>query len=313
MSGWPHRRKPRLVPALVLGGLSLYVLHWAGPVTNGPVINPVPAGAGFVLILCAGALISDTFAFLANVFERQAALTPTGLKGTAAWVTSLSEIKHDLIAKGWGPYWGAFKDREVMADFESNALTVGPAGSGKDVGEVQPQVLCIRRDKVVVDFKGSSTCVLADTLRARGETVRILNLGDMWSEIVGESDAYNPLGIIADNFWREGGLLDVSDDIHELGLQLYPEPEGGSAKDDNKYFRDGSRDLIGFAVQTCILIDGYMATLGDVAALLNDRESLLKHALWACGKLPQVRAISGETSPDTEIDPNSETGAEDAV
>lgn len=284
MSTQSKEKKGRFIPSMLLGGAALYGLQWSGPVVQGSVINPVSAVAMLVVAISASAMLSDILRFLADLFDREAALTPTGLKGTSAWVKTLSEIKHDLIAKGWGPYWGAFKGREVMADFESNALTIGPAGSGKDVGEVQSEILSIPDSKVVVDFKGSSTCVLAQPLRERGETVRILNLADMWPEIIGESDTYNPLGIIADNFWRTGGLMDVSDDIHELSLQLYPEAEGGG-KDDNTYFRDGSRDLIGFAVQTCVLIDGDEATLGDVYALLNDRQSLLKHALWACGKL----------------------------
>lgn len=302
MNRQTEEKRGRIIPALLLGGGAAYVLTIAGPVMHGPQINPLAAGAWLVLTVCAGALLTDTLRALADLFDREAALTATGLKGTSDWVKSLREIKHDLIAEGWAPYWGASKGREVMAEFESNALTAGPAGSGKDVGEVQPQVLCIRESKVVVDFKGSSTCVLADCLRERGEIVRVLNLGDLWPEIVGPSDTYNPLGLIADNYWRSGGLMDVSDDLHELGLQLYPEPDGGGAKDDNRYFRDGSRDLIGFAIQICVLIDGDNATLGDVYALLNDRQSLLKHALWACGKLAQRTPLQSATSSDDPVE-----------
>ena len=285
MSG-RHRQGGRIVPALILGTGAWWLLDVTGPVARGGQVEPVAALAAFLLITAAVAVVADTLRLLGNLLDWIKAVSPRGDKGTARLIRSLRELGRDIKRWGWGPYWGVFKGLEIIADFASNALTVGTAGSGKGVGVIQPTALTIRQSKTIIDFKGELACVLAEALRKLGERVRILNIGDMWTDILGPSDEYNPLHIITDDFQRPGGLQDVTDDIDEMCLQLLPESEN-SGKDDNKYFRDGSRNFIGFAIQTCILIDGPDATLGDVALMLNDRRSLYQHALWACGRLAQ--------------------------
>ena len=285
-----ERSKPeKLARSALLAGASGAVLFYTAPLASGVEIHLAPAAALIGLAAGAAPLAAEALRVVADMFADRKAKTPTGLKGTAGWA-SASSVKADL-AKGAGPYWGAVGGKPIIADYASNALTVGPAGSGKGVGIMQPTILSIRADKVVVDFKGEHACVLSDALRVRGERVIHLNLGEMWEERLGPSDSYNPLNLIADNFWRPGGLQDVSGDIHDMSLQLYPEPasngEGGGGKDDNRYFRDGSRTLIGFGAQAGVLVSGYEATLGDVQQMLNDRESLLQHALWIAGRLEQ--------------------------
>ena len=282
-----HHTGGRLFPAALLAAGAWYALDYVGPLYRGGEMAPLAALAWFLLAAAGFAIAADLFALLGRFFDWLRACAPTGLKGTSGFVKRLREIRHDLVRRGWGPYWGTFKGDEIIADYASNALTLGPAGTKKGVGVLMPTALAIHESKTFVDFKGSGACCLARLLRERGEIVRTLNIGDQWTDILGESDTYNPLVVIADNFWRSGGLCDVSDDIHEMCLQLYPEPESRTGTDDNGYFRDGSRDFVGFAIQTCILIKGDDATLGDVAQLLNDRQSLLQHALWACGRLKQ--------------------------
>jgi len=160
------------------------------------------------------------------------------------------------------------------------------------VGVVSPMALCLHGSKIIPDFKGSLSATLADALRRRGERVRIVNLGDVLSDALGTSDQYNPLCIFADNFWREGALQDVVDDAAELGFQLLPEKDGVSQE--NRYFRDGARDFLAFAVMMSVLVMGYKATLGDAAQMLNDREALLQNALWAAGRL-EVETADGQT------------------
>ena len=262
-----------------------YLWQEFGAIEYGTSINFISAIAAFVFFAAGSALLAEGLWYVGDYLDHIKVKIPIGNKGSASWVKSLRELGKDVTLTRWAPYWGKFKGRAVMADYASNALTIGPPGTGKGVGVIQPTTLSIHEDKIVIDFKGENTCVLADALRKRGETVRVLNLGDQLSEIIGPSDEYNPLCLIADNFQRPGGLLDISDDVEEMSLQLYAEPNSGGG--DDKYFRDGSRNKIGFAANTCVLIDGPQATLGDMAKLLSDRESLLKHALWACGKLPQ--------------------------
>lgn len=284
-------RRGRLIPAIAIGAGAWFVFERAGPLMIGGEINPVAAAALFFLVLSGMTALIDGLRLLSDLATWMKVRIPIGLRGTAGWVRSLREINHDLVRKGWGPYWGVFKGSEVISDFLSNAMTLGHAGVGKGVRVLQATVLAIRHSKTIIDFKGELACVLAGALRKRGETVRVLNIGDMWTDILGPSDEYNPLHVIADDFQRPGGIQDVSDDIEEMCLQLLPEPEGEDAKGD-KYWRDGGRTFVGFAIQTCVLINGPNATLGDVAQMLNDRRSLYQHALWACGRLAQKEAIS---------------------
>lgn len=282
------RKENRIIPALIIGAGAWALLDYTGPVMVGVEINIFSILPAIFLVASGAAILSDSLWALGNVLDEKSAKTATGLKGTAGWVESLDEIQHDLIKEGWGPYWGMFEGKEVMSEIGSNSLVVGTTGSGKGVCEVQPNILSIHGSKAIPDFKGENACITSRVLRERGEDVYILNIGGIFTDILGESAYYNPLCLIADSFWQRGGLQDISDDIHEIGKQLDPEPVEHS-QDGNKYFRNGSRNLIGFAIQMCILINGYNATLGDVAAMLNDKQSLLRHAKWACGRLEQSK------------------------
>lgn len=278
----------RIVPAVVIGTGAWFVLDYYHLPLNVVHQHPIPALAAFFLALSILVGIADTLRLVARLMDWRQANRPTGLKGTAGWVRSLNEVKRDLVAKGWGPFWGTLGGREIIADYTSNALTAAPAGAGKGIFVVQPMILAIRESKTIPDFKGELACVTARVLRERGEIVHIVNLADMWTEILGRDSAeYNILNLIADNFFKHrDGLLDVSDDTFELATQLYPEPaKAGSGGNDNSYFRGGSRNLIIFFTITSILIDGYNASLADVLMRLQDRKLALTEALWACGRL----------------------------
>ena len=285
MTSRSYRREGRTIPAFVVGGAAYWVLTDTGPVMRGPEIVAIPAVAAGVLALCGFILMADLFWFVGASLDWIKARMPRGHKGSAGWAKSLRELGDDVKHKGWGPYWGTFKGKEIIAPYESNALTVGTAGSGKGISVLQTNALSITGDKIIMDLKGENACVLAQALRDRGEEVRILNLGNMWPDILGESDSYNPCDIIADNFHSPGGLLDVSDDVLEMCFQLLEEPPGG--KHLNSYFEHGGRTFLGFTKITNTLINGYEASMGDLAQMLNDRDSLYRHALLAAGRLPQ--------------------------
>lgn len=288
MSATRDRRQNRLIPSLIIGGGAFYALQYTGPVLVGVEINGFATLAAAFLFTSVAAVAQDSLWYLGNVFDRKSAKTATGFKGTAGWIKSLDELSHELVLDDWGPYWGAFKGKELIMPIGSNSLVIGTTGSGKGVSVVQVNILTIRGSKVVSDLKAENAAILARALRDRGEKVYCLNIGDVFTDILGPSANYNPLCLIADNFWRPNGLLDVSDDIHEISKQLDPEPVENSGTSDNTYFRNGSRNLIGFAIQMCVLTDGYNATLGDVSAMLNDKQSLIRHAKWACGRLEQI-------------------------
>ncbi|MEW7006735.1 type IV secretory system conjugative DNA transfer family protein [Lentilitoribacter sp. EG35] len=286
------RASGRYTQCLIFGGGSASAWDYFGPVFQGSYINLSSFAAASIVTACGFTIAQDGLWGLSKHYDALAGNTPTGHKGTADFLTEVEDLNHEIAPDHDAPYWGAMNREAITSNFASNALIVGTAGSGKTVGIVQPTILTTPGSKLITDFKSENTAVLKRALEDNGEEVRLLNFGDINTDIVGASDYYNPLNLMADNFWRDGSLRDVSDDTHEIAMQLYPEPDGDGG--DNKFFRDGSRDLIGFAIQVSITIDGFEATLGDVAALLNDRQKLLNHALWVIGKLPATPDENGE-------------------
>lgn len=220
---------------------------------------------------------------LAQYVDLLSSHEPTGQKGSAAWAT-FKEFKEGLTENKSGPFWGRFAGSSSTAlffDFAANAMCLGPAGSSKTISTVIPSILSIRYSKVVADFKGELLCICKAALESRGEIVRKLNPGNLWSDIIGPSDSYNPLDIIADNLTRPEGLRDVMDDLREMAEQILPEPEGKQT--DNSYFREGSRLLISTGIIFEIMIDLYDAMLSSVALLLENRQRLEDMARWIAG------------------------------
>ncbi len=279
-----QRRGGRIIPALVVGGGAYYAYDFAGPLFLGGQVNMLAAAAALVLAVAALSFLSSIFFLLGEAAHRWRALTPTGRKGTSGWVRSLREIKHELIAEGTGPYWGVLNGKPIFSDFSSSALILGPSGVGKGVKLVIMMILCIRESKVIIDFKSELIVMLRPILEARGEIVRCIDFGNLWPDLVGPTDSYNYLNILADDFNREGGLYDITDNADEMAQQLLP-----AAADDkrhqNSYFDIGSVDLLAWAFQYIVLVLGYTGTLGDVLDLLFSREKCLHAALWACGRL----------------------------
>ncbi|PXX07107.1 type IV secretion system protein VirD4 [Nitrosomonas ureae] len=136
--------------------------------------------------------------------------------------------------------------------------------------------------KVVADFKGELVCMCKAALEERGEIVRVLNPGNLWSEIIGQAtDFFNPLCIIVDSIAHSGFLKDTFENLTEFCIQILPEPDGKET--DNSYFREGSRSLISIGIIFEIMIDLYHATLSSVALLLENRQRLEDMARWIAG------------------------------
>lgn len=284
--------RPRMLPAVILGGGAWVAMEKLGPVMTENVINWPSAVAAVVCAACAANVVGEGCRLLADGLDLLiAARVPKGNKGSAGWASWWS-LRKDILHTGWGPYWGVYaqgffnRGKPIFADYASNAVTFGTAGSGKGVGVLLPTCMTIRESKFLTDLKGVNSCMLQEPLEARGEILRKLNIGGQHLDILGEGDYYNPLeNIIARNFKRPGGLQDVTSDTAELCLQLYPEPADNGGKGDDKYWRDGGRDIMGFGTQQSVLVHGDAATLGDMNQLLNNKEQLLNEALWAAGRL----------------------------
>lgn len=299
MSAPFQQKQARIVSALVVGGISFAAWQTLGypPVFHQGNLNALPSLAIAGMGISGLAIAADGARLFAKFVDWRKAKTPTGLKGTAGWA-SYKDIRSELVHKGWGPFWGTLNGRELIADWSSNAITVAPAGAGKFIYIVANQVLSIRESKFVVDLKGEIACVTAKALATRGENVHVINLADLFLDQLGPYDAeLNILDLIAENFSeRRNGLLDVSNDVHELSMLLIPEPKNtGSGSSDNSFFRDGSRRIIQFCVVTAIIVEGKSATLASVYTRLMDKNLTRQEAQWVAG---QLRTITSEASEE---------------
>ena len=238
-------------------------------------------------------MVSDSLKTAASALNFLAAKTPSHDKGTWDLVKHPRQMKHELVKKGWGPLWGSYdssvipfvkRQTEIVIDFVSNATVLGIPGAGKGASHIIPNILAIRDSKTVISFKGSEACLTADALRERGENVRILSLGNLWTDRLGQSDRYNVMEPINSRYYQRGGLVDISDDCNEFNRQIIPAPPDGQ-KTEGEFFDEGGRDNVSFVIQFRALTLGINSTIGDVADLIGNRKELLQAAQWASGQL----------------------------
>lgn len=281
------------VAVLIFTGALIAVSLRLGPPVLYGEVRPLAALAMFLAALGCKRVIVSTLQLLIKLIDWQSMRTATGKSGTAEWAKK-NDIRKELTAKKQGPFWGANAGRDrtpLFFDYVSNAMTVAPAGSGKGVCSVAPMGMSIRHSKIFGDFKGELICMLKKPLEARGETIRVLNPGGLWRDIIGESDCYSPLDIIADDLNRPEGLRDVMDDLREITGQILPEP--AERESDNTYFREGSRRIMSDGILIETMIAEYDATLSSVALLIEDRQRLEDHVRWIAGV-----DIKGKPHPD---------------
>lgn len=297
-----------LKKSALLCGAGVWALHALDPFyTYG--VNIVAWGAGLALVVSVPKLTSAALRRVADMMDHAAAWIPNYIKGTASWSYSPKEIKDHLLKPslfktGHGAFWGCYKPSGMFGLFRQPIVTAlppvsvvfGKTGSGKGILHQQINMLSIPGSKFIVDFDGTETAMMADALRKKGERVIILNLDDKYSDILGESDCFNPLDHIIDCF-EKGCITDVWSDVVDVSKKLYPEPkgagdsEGGGA---NIIFRDGSRDLIRLAILLAILLHGRNATMAHVLRLLQNRAELLQQCLWMCGELEQADGTTAQ-------------------
>jgi len=100
-------RRGRFVPAAALAAASWVVMERSGPVVTGAEINAIPALAACLLVVGGAALASDILFYAASVCEWLKAKIPSGIKGSAGFVTRRRHIWRDIVWFGMGPYWDA--------------------------------------------------------------------------------------------------------------------------------------------------------------------------------------------------------------
>lgn len=282
--------------SLVVGGVSYYA--WTkvgGPLVVGGAINPLPALAAGGMALAALSLTTDALGFIANLCGYAKARIPTGRKGTAAF-GRFRDVRKSLIEHGWGAYFGVADGKPVFPKLEAAAYVLGPTGVGKTSKIVLPGILALRdQPQIFYDYKSDITPQVARVLRGGNRRLfgrrierrlRIINLGGLYETEVGqETDTYNLLILIVETFFRERGLEDVTDTVRELCFVLDPDDAGKSDVSNGSFWKSNSRRLIGFVILIVVLTEGENGTLGHCLQMLNDKQSLLRHALWAAGRL----------------------------
>ncbi|NQW09352.1 MAG: type IV secretory system conjugative DNA transfer family protein [Alphaproteobacteria bacterium] len=288
MSAQGGQRQNRILPALVVGGLS--IAAWreiGGPLVSAGGINILPALAVLGMGLSGLALVTDTLTLIADLCGYAKARIPTGRKGKAAFATSLKEIRRDLVKHGWGPLFGTFKGMPVFPDIEASAYVIGPSGSGKTTRFTIPSIMALKgHPKVFYCYKSDITPQVAKVLRKRGERLRIINLGGLYEKEIGqETDTYNPLVLVSETFFLKGGLEEITDLVEELSCNLDPDDTGPSDVSNGNFWKENNRRLIGFVILMVVLVEGENGTLGQCLQMLNDKQNLLKHAQWAAGRL----------------------------
>lgn len=291
---YPNNQPPPslLMVAGIAAGLVWWAMNLNPPLVNGQIDGFSAFIHFFAALFCLHAVIR-LLETISNIIDFVSSRKVTGQHGTSAWA-KVKNYKHSLTKKKTGPFWGRALDGSRPAlffDYVSNAMTIAPAGSGKGIYTVVTNIMSIRHSKFIADFKGELLCMLKAALEARSEIVRILNPGNLFLDIVGQSDSYDPLDIIADDLTRPGGLRDVMDDLRELTTQILPEP--GDKEGENTYFRIGSKDLMSNGILYESMVDLYDATFSSVALLIEDRTRLEDMARWVAGV-----DIEGKPHPD---------------
>jgi type IV secretion system protein VirD4 len=153
----------KMFSALIVGGMAYAAWDYFGSVVQeSGEINDEAALAAGIFAICALSFAIGAFALLADWMELVVAKSPKGNKGSAGWA-SWRSLRRDVLRDGFGPYWGVYagkgrgRGQPIFADYASNALTVGTAGSGKGVGVVLPTCMAIRESKFIPDFKGTNS------------------------------------------------------------------------------------------------------------------------------------------------------------
>jgi len=249
------------------------------------------AGIGFLLGM---KLLHTALLNLSRLLDWLSSHTASGLAGTAQWGT-YKNLKPELIKSNLGPYWGVAADKPnkpLIIDYASNVVTIGTSGSKKTISVVVPTALSNPHSKVIPDFKGGDiVSVLKPALEKRGEIVRIINPFEQITDIVGETDRFNPLDVIVECLLTKGALRNITGLTRSLVFQLYQEPDTGES--DDTYWREGGRILVFMAIIIEVIIDGYDADLAAVTLKIKNRKNFERDLRWILG-------IDAKGDPDPE-------------
>lgn len=210
---------------------------------------------------------------------QKAAETPSDKFGKAGFATEQQLEAAGLFDPNNGVPIGSFDSRPMFYPF-THALCVAPAGSGKSVSIALPSKLHGYRvsstkgqseaaSVVVTDIKGEIAAMTARMSAAQlGHKVFYLNPDDMFGY---PNSCFNPLQMVIDDLAYPPLNRYALADAQELVHQLLPEPAEG---DKNKFFRNGSRNMI-LAVMLYLAAENpACCTLPELFRIVSSAKSL---------------------------------------
>ncbi|OHU89197.1 MULTISPECIES: type IV secretory system conjugative DNA transfer family protein [Pseudoalteromonas] len=273
----------RILPqTIVCGGCGWFALNNQPFLFADGMINWLPTICGVLGVLAAVNLTAQLLTQGARLLDWLGLHQPKPNANASRWA-SYKDIK-PLIYKGGTPFWGVMTDKQktpLFIDFESNALVVGPAGSGKGIYCVIPNICALagKYSKLVVDFKGELAAMMVDYLTRSGEQVYTLNPSGKFSSIVGKSASLNPLDVITDDLFNAGQLIYIMEDVREFSDMLITDTSGNT----DPFWPLGAKSVIELATLIECIIEGREARLSQVALLIEDRIRLQQHLCWIIG------------------------------
>jgi type IV secretion system protein VirD4 len=212
-------------------------------------------------------------AFIMNQLLRKKAFQKTNSKGSAGWAEVKQLQKAGLYDTG-GVFLGTdTTGKPLFFKGEGHGMVLSPAGGGKTISFVVPNLLHLDLPIIVTDLKGTLACI-TKKIREKifKQIVYCLNPACLFPNILGKPARYNPLQILLDA-WDSGLFKDIIADARAIAIQLLPEPKNAG---ENAFFRAGSRKLIVFCIVYVVTRDQpEKATLCEVLHLLRNEKALI--------------------------------------
>jgi type IV secretion system protein VirD4 len=198
------------------------------------------AVAGTIAAFCGVNIAAKLVTLYHRISVMVQAATPKTLHGSARFA-EMADIKRAKLHDNHGLWIGLFGNEVLRFENETHTLVISPAGGGKTVYLVVPQLALVNMPMLVTDMKGELTAITARwRQQVMGHRVRVLNPPSVWHQ---PTDTYNPCDLVLDDLLTDprDALLDAK----SIALQLVPEPP---RTDVNAFFRQGARDIISFTI-----------------------------------------------------------------
>lgn len=257
-----------IVSAVAYGFWSGFIPHFFPPDWQAYVTGIAIAIAGFFSLSLAMAAVHP----IHHIQQVIRAYQHSTVHGSARFAT-LADIKRARLTRNHGLWIGQFEHEVLRFENETHTLVISPAGGGKTVYLVVPQLGLVSMPMLVTDMKGELTAITARWREQRmGHRVRILNPPQSWPL---PTDSYNPCDIVIDDLNTDP--RDAMSDAAGIAYQLHPEPP---RTDGNKTFRDGTRRIIQFVI-IALAIDRpqycNLPTVQSIVANPDELKGLLDH------------------------------------